>query len=130
MRTFLPKRYTVSYSINILIRLLAVLSLFSSLLQHPSKQTNLKWERLPEPSSTLCVISNVITSVWMQQCRQGAPIDHQPWDESAKLSWRKEVDFEHGNGMRTDWLIPNSVYAQLGDCGGKISPRAPLLRVE
>lgn len=94
---------------------MAALRIFSSLLEQPSEQANLKWERLPEPSSTLCVISNVIASVWMQQCRQGTPIDNQPRNEGTELSWREQIHFEHGNGMRAHWLVPYSVHAQLRD---------------
>lgn len=122
--TILCPRGVTFRILSILIRLMVVLRLFSSPLQHPSEQANLKRERLPKPSSTLCVISNVIASVRMQQRRQGTPIDNQPRNEGTKLSWREQVYFEHGNGMWAHWLIPYSVNAQLRDCNGMNQPES------
>jgi hypothetical protein len=114
-------RSTNLRALHVSVRLLVVLCCFGPPFQQPSKQTNLEWKRLSKPSSTLCVISNIIASVWMQQCRQGTTVDNQPWNEGTKLGRREQVDFEHGNRMGTNWLIPYSVYAQLRDCEEIIS---------
>jgi hypothetical protein len=114
-------RSTNPHALYVSVRLLVVLCCFGPPFQQPSKQTNLEWKGLSKPSSTLCMISNIIASVWMQQCRQGAAVDDQPRNKGPELSRCKQVDFEHGNRMWANWFIPYSVYAQLRDCEQTIS---------
>lgn len=47
-----------------------------------------------------------------------APVYGEPRDEGAELDGREEVDLEHGDGVRADGLVPESVDPQLGDWRG------------
>jgi hypothetical protein len=51
--------------------------------EHP----HVKRQRLAHPSRPLRMISQVIAGVGMNECRQWTPVDHEPWNECAKLLW-------------------------------------------
>jgi hypothetical protein len=82
------------------------------------KQTHVKWQPLPQPSSTLCVVScflAVILSVRMYERTQWPSVDDQPWDESPKLCRCEEIHLEHGNGVGAYRPVKQPVYAQFGN---------------
>src|SRR2546421_2809604 len=83
------------------------------------KETEVKREPLPKPCCPLGVVSlslAIILCVRMHESGQRAPVDHKPGNESAKLSWREQVHFKHSHWVRSNGSIPQSIYAQLGDC--------------
>lgn len=57
-----------------------------------------------------------VNRIRMYQGAERTAMDHQPWDESAKLGGGEEVDFEHGDGMRAYGAVEEGVYAEFGDC--------------
>lgn len=59
----------------------------------------------------------LLVCVGMDESGQRTSIDHQPRDESSKLLWREQVDFEHTNGMRPKRAIPDPVDAELRNYG-------------
>lgn len=58
------------------------------------------------------MVSLIITSIRMDQSTERTSIDHQPWNEGPELHRREDIDLKHGNGMRSDGLVPDPVNAE------------------
>jgi hypothetical protein len=104
------------------------------LSQHP----NIQWIRLSQPSRSLRMIPQIITSIRMQKCRERTSIYHQPGDKGSKLCWpklvtirghqesngtseeectkkltrRKHINLKHSDRMRSDRFVPDFIYPQ------------------
>lgn len=52
----------------------------------------------------------------MYQRGEGTSVDHQPGDERSKLLWRENIDFEHAQGMGTDWSVKDHIGTQFRNC--------------
>jgi len=51
------------------------------------------------------MVPEVVTSVWVDEHGQGAPIHSQPSKQGACLVRREGIDFEHGHRVRTNWFL-------------------------
>lgn len=112
---------------NTCFRLTFVISCFPSLEHSQTERI-----RLAHPSCPLSVVSFLIICIWMEQRRERPSVNHQPRNESTKLllgvlvrdhrglssprTWCKDVDFKHGQWVRTYWPIPNPIDSKLRDC--------------
>lgn len=69
---------------------------------------------LPFPLHAILIHLAVSGSrVGVHQRRQRATPDREPGDEGAELGGREQVDFEHGDRVGADGLVPEGVDAQL-----------------
>lgn len=50
-------------------------------------------------------------------------MDHQPSYEGTKLGRCEDVDLEHGNRMRTDWFVPDTVNAEFWEFMADAGPQ-------
>ena len=51
----------------------------------------------------------------MDQDTEWAPVDDEPGDEGAELRRSEKVHFKHGDWVRPDRLLPQSIDAQFWD---------------
>jgi len=82
-------------------------------LAHALEQGQIQRQPVSHPSSSLCMIPLLIIGVGVYQRAQWASIDHQPWDERAKLLWSEQVHFKHGHWVRSNGSVPYLVNAKL-----------------
>jgi hypothetical protein len=45
----------------------------------------IQWQRLAHPSRPLRMISQLVVGIGMDESRQWASVDHQPWNEGSEL---------------------------------------------
>jgi hypothetical protein len=64
------------------------LALCNDLMEH--LQVQRQW--LSHPCRSLCMISEFIVSVGMNQCREHSSVDDQPWNESTKLLYQQLME--------------------------------------
>lgn len=67
------------------------------------------------------MVANIVSGVWMNQRRQGTPVDYQPGYESSELLWGEEIHLKHANGVGTDGSVKDGIDAKFGDFGTNIS---------
>jgi hypothetical protein len=85
----------------------------------PLKNPQIQRDPLPQPRCTLRVIPFIFPwrRIGMDEHAQRAPVDDQPGYESPKLRWGEYIYFEHGDRMRANGPVEETVDAKLWNYG-------------